>query len=745
MALGHAAVIGQTDPVTTRRPRPYPLGVHPVAGGVDVAVLAEHADRIQLCLFTPDGAGWAEERVDLPDREHGVWFGHVPGVAVGTRYGLRAHGDWDPARGRLHNPAKLLLDPYARAVGFPPGRVPGRLDVVPELFGHPVDAALQGPVTGPDPRDSAPFAPLGVVTGAPGAWPDETADPDRNRPGTSWADTVVYEAHVKGLTRRLPGVPQALRGTYAGLGHPATLEHLRRLGATAVELLPVHAIADEPHLAARGAVNYWGYSTLAFNAPHPGYAAASDPLAQLDEFRQMVFRLHEAGLEVLLDVVYNHTAEGGAGGPMLSWRGLDAATYYRLDPHGGFVDVTGCGNSLDFSQARVVQLTLDSLRYWVQVMGVDGFRFDLATTLARGRDGYEADHPLLVAIRTDPVLAGVKLIAEPWDVGPYGWRTGAFPPPFAEWNDHFRDGVREFWLQGAARAARGESPGGVRDLATRLAGSADVFPAGRGPLASLNFVTAHDGFTLADLTAYSRKHNEPNGEGGRDGSDNNRSWPHGPEGPTEDPEVLAARRRTLRNLLGTLLLATGVPMLVAGDEFGRSQGGNNNAYCLDDESTWLDWNLQPWQQRLLTTTTHLLRLRREHPVLHQNAFFAGRPVHHDGTKDLAWFAADGREMDHERWHDAGQRVLQMYLHAVDRGPQGRHLDPSLLVVVQGSAAPEQVRLPERRWGRSFELVWDSAFEEPPDHPHGPQTTVLEPGTVLAVAANTVQVYRIPPP
>jgi glycogen operon protein len=555
----------------------------------------------------------------------------------------------------------------------------------------------------------------------------------------------VYEAHVRGLTRRLDAVPQALRGTYAGLGHPATIEYLQRLGVTTVELLPVHAIGDEPSLVRRGLVNYWGYSTMGFFAPEPRYAASTEPLDTLDEFRSMVRALHAAGLEVVLDVVYNHTCEGGPGGPMLSWRGLDEATYYRLDGRGGYVDTTGCGNALDAREPVVLQMVLDSLRYWVSEMHVDGFRFDLAPTLARGRDGYEPDHPFLVAARIDPVLADVKLIAEPWDVGPYGWRTGQFPVPFSEWNDRFRDSVRDFWLPGTARAAHGEPTGGVRDLATRLAGSADVFAPHRGPLASVNFVTAHDGFTAADLTAYNVKHNEANGESNRDGTGDNRSWNHGVEGPTGDVDVLAGRRRSLRNLLGTLLLATGVPMITAGDEIGRTQHGNNNPYCLDDETSWVDWALEPWQEQLLETTAHLLRLRREHPVLRQSRFFAGRPVHSDGTKDLAWFGPDGAEMDHARWHDPSLRTLQMYLHAVVPDGQGNHVDPSVLVVVQGAAGTVDIRLPGRPWAGRYELLWDSAFDAPPGSPRGPQRATVQGGEVVPVSPSSLRVYATRPP
>jgi isoamylase len=703
-------------------------------------VLAAHAERVELCLLEDTPSGWKERRVDLPRQTHGVWHHHVPDVPIGQHYGLRVHGPWEPMRGHRHNPAKLLLDPYARAIAFPrSGNDPGRrLTLVPELFGHTVDGALHGDPAVADGRDSSPFAPLGVVTDPGAAW--DGPDP----PLVDWADTVIYEAHVKGLTKRLPGVPDDLRGTYAGAGHPATVEYLTRLGVTSLELLPVHAISDEDHLARRGRVNYWGYSTLGFSAPHPGYAAADDPLSVVAEFRAMVAALHQGGIEVLLDVVYNHTCEGGAGGPTLSWRGLDAATYYRLDGRGDYLDTTGCGNCLDFSQPRVIQQVLDSLRYWVSHLHVDGFRYDLATTVGRGRDGYDPDHPLLVAIRTDPILAGVKHIAEPWDLGPHGWRTGQFPVPFAEWNDHFRDGARGFWLDGARRAEAEESGGGVRDLATRLAGSADTFATSRGPLASVNFVSAHDGFTLADLTAYDRKHNESNGEGNRDGGDNNLSWNHGVEGDTDDEQVLAARRRSIRNLLGTLLLATGVPMLVAGDEFGRSQGGNNNAYCLDDETTWLDWDHAPWQQDLLETVRHLLRIRREHPVVRQDRFFAGRPVHADGTKDLAWFGPDGMEMDHGRWHDPALRVLQMYLHAVVPGEHGGHIDGSLLVIMQGNPDVTEVRLPGRPWAHTFELLWDSAYETPPGRPRGPRPTPVPPRALLNVPGDTVRVYRVPP-
>jgi isoamylase len=722
---------------------PGPLGVHLRSDGVQVAVLAGCADRVELCLVDEVDGRRCERRVPLAGRRHGVWYASVPDVGLGQRYGFRVHGQWEPVRGHRHNPAKLLLDPYARAIDLPvAGRGAGRLPIVPELFGHVVDEHLLGDPTVPDDRDSLQHAPLGVVTAPPDQRPRPAA------PRVPWADTVVYELHVKGFTQRLAGVPPELRGTYAGLAHPAAVDHLRALGVTTVELLPVHAIGDEVPLARRGAVNYWGYSTLSFFAPHPGYAAADDPVAVVAEFTAMVDALHAAGIEVVLDVVYNHTSEGGADGPTVSWRGLDQSGYYRLDGAGSYVDYTGCGNSLDFRQVGAVQQVLDSLRYWVGEIGVDGFRFDLATTLARGRDGYDPDHALLTAMRTDPALADVKLIAEPWDVGQHGWRTGQFPPPFAEWNDHFRDGARDFWLTGTARVRRGEPGGGVRDLATRLAGSADTFAWGRGPLASVNFLTAHDGFTLADTTAYDHKHNQANGEDNRDGSDNNRSYNHGVEGPADDPAVAADRRRSIRNLLGTLLMATGVPMLVAGDEFGRSQGGNNNAYCRDDETTWLDWDLAPWQHDLADTVRHLLRLRREHPALRQPHFFAGRPVHPDGTKDLAWFGADGTELDHDRWHDPSQRVLQMYLRAVHPEPGSaplapvHHVDGSLLLVVQGAGHPVDVRLPGRPWAHRYHLMWDSAVEAPPASTD--EASIGESaGAVVTVEPTSVRLYRVP--
>jgi glycogen operon protein len=690
--------------------------VHVTDDGIEIGVLAPHAEAVDLCLFDPyPGApgGHAERRVRLDGPDLGVFSARVPGVRPGQRYGLRAHGAWDPAAGLRYNPAKLLVDPYAYGLA-------GEVSFGPETYGHVVDDAAEGDPYGPaDPRDSAAHVPHGVVIDRrPGhrGPAGEAVDPAANRPYTPWDRTLVYEAHVRGLTLRHPEVPEDQRGTYAALAHPAVVEHLLTLGVTAVELLPVHASSSEPHLVAKGLSNYWGYSTLGFFAPHPGYAtrAAQDagPAAVLDELRTAVHALHAAGIEVLLDVVYNHTAEGGLPGQHLSLRGLDSAAYYLHD--GGhpaaLADVTGTGNTLDFRRPEVVRLALDSLRYWAQEVGVDGFRFDLAVTLGRGHAGFDPDHPFLVAAGTDPALHGLKLIAEPWDVGPGGWRTGQFPPPFAEWNDKFRNSVRSFWLADPGRAAHGLPEHRVRDLATRLSGSVDLFghsdpPLVRGPRASVNYVTAHDGFTAADLVAYEHKHNQANGEDNRDGSDDNRSWNHGVEGRVGTDsvavDIVPLRRRSIRNLLATLLLSAGTPMLTAGDEIGRTQRGNNNAYCQDSELSWLSWDVTGWRADLLATARHLTALRRAHPALRSTRFFTGRP-REEARPDLAWFDPTGDPFTYERWHDADLRTLQM-LRDVD--------GDAVLLVINGSLDPADVVLADDR-PTTWTLAWDSTWEHP---------------------------------
>ena len=711
--------------------RPFRLGVHLTEGGADAAVFASHATAVELCLIEPASkgmapSGWKERRIPLNGPEYGVWHAHVPGIAAGQEYGFRVYGPWDPASGLRHNPAKLLVDPYARAVV-------GELTYDADVFGQvvPDQSAPAGATPGTPAADAPP---------APPAGPDHAADSRESinhvphsvvvddhfdgwsapRPNIPWAETVIYEAHVRGLTKQLAGIPKELRGTYTGLASDVVIEHMRSLGVTTVELLPVHSFTPEEPLVQRGLTNYWGYNTLGFFAPHHAYATAAaqaaGPHAVLAEFKGMVERLHAAGLEVILDVVYNHTSESGADGPHLSFKGLDNTVYYLHDgaTPATYVDVTGCGNTLDFRRPRVVQLALDSLRYWVQEMGVDGFRFDLAVTLARGHNGFDPDHPFLVALQTDPVLAGVKLIAEPWDLGPGGWQTGGFPAPMAEWNDRFRDAVRAFWLADPGQAAHGTPGHGVSDLATRMAGSADLFghsdpPLVRGPVASVNFVTAHDGFTLADLVTYDYKHNEANGEGNRDGTDNNLSWSHGIEGPIppESPgvEIAHLRRRSVRNLMASLVLATGTPMIIAGDERGRTQRGNNNAYCQDGELSWLSWDESAESTDLLETTKHLLALRRAHPAIHSARFFDGRPLGGAGRQDLSWWAADGSPLVDGRWRDPAVRTVQMLR------SDPTNTSPGVLMVINGALDQVDVTLADDR-ATAWELAWDSVWENP---------------------------------
>jgi glycogen operon protein len=694
-------------------------GVRLVEGGAEFCVYAGHATAVEICLFDPGADGSdVERRVPLRHRAHGFWFDTIAGVGLGQRYAVRVDGAWDPDAALLHNRAKLLLDPYARAIE-------GEVHLDPSLYGHRVGADLRGDITVPDDRDSAPHMPRCVVVDTAFDWgPDEF-------PRRSLLQSLIYEVHVKSATRLHPGVPPELQGTYAGLAHPAFVEHLLELGVTAVELLPVHTFTHEPDLVLRGLRNHWGYNTMGFFAPQAGYASASDPQGVLDEFKTMVKDLHAAGIEVLLDVVYNHTAENSRDMMTLSWRGLDERAYYRLDGRGQDIDVTGCGNTLDLTHPVVARMVLDSLRYWVQECHVDGFRFDLAVALARGKDdAYDRNHPFLVALRTDPVLSRTKLIAEPWDLGIHGWRTGSFPPPFSEWNDRFRDTVRTFWLTDVRASRQGGARHGTQELATRLAGSQDLFDThGRGTIASINFVTAHDGFTLADLTAYDVKHNGANGHGGTDGSNDNRSCNHGVEGRTDDPAILAARRRTMRNLLGTLLLATGVPMINAGDEFGRSQRGNNNPYSQDNETSWMSWDHEPWQEDLLATTRHLVRLRQEHPVLRQRSFFSGRQVHADGSTDLAWFGNDGKAMG-DRWSDSGVEVVQALYDGVWLGQR------TVLLSFNGAAREVELALPTAPGATAYELLWDSNDDVP-----APSGEPVGAGTVVTMAAASMRVWR----
>ncbi|MGD3105837.1 glycogen debranching protein GlgX [Streptomyces sp. YGL11-2] len=746
------AVAGEplTAPADVRPGSPTPLGARCRTGpdgvaGTNFALWAGGAEAVELCLFDDEGQ---ETRHPLTELTHEIWHGFLPGARPGQRYGYRVHGRWDPWTGARWNPAKLLLDPYARAVDGDFGTYteagPGGPALPAQLYGHARDWPQQQYAdTVRDDRDSAPYVPKGVVVAD-----DEGGDVwrDDRRPKTPWPDSVLYELHVRGFTMRHPGIPEELRGTYAGLAHPAALDHLTRLGVTAVELLPVHQFAHEDHLVRRGLRNYWGYNSIGYFAPHAGYAATGTRGQQVGEFQRMVRALHDAGVEVILDVVYNHTAEAGELGPTLSLRGIDNRGYYRLQGDARrYADYTGCGNTLHVVQPNVLRLITDSLRYWVTEMGVDGFRFDLAAALARSMHDVDMLSPFLAVIAQDPVLRRVKLIAEPWDVGSGGYQVGAFPPLWTEWNDRYRDTVRDFWRGGAHD---------VRDLGYRLSGSSDLYAwGGRRPYASVNFITAHDGFTLRDLVTYEHKHNEANGEDNRDGTHDNRSWNCGAEGETDDPGVTALRRRQLRNLLTTLLLSTGVPMLVAGDELGRTQHGNNNAYCQDGPASWMDWSLldDPHWRALAALTARLIALRRAHPVLRRRAFFSGRPQRHGGLRDLAWFGTDGTEMTEPDWYAPGA-TLAMYLSGNDipqRDDRGiRVVDDSFLAVLHAGAQPRAVTLPGPPWAGAYELVVDTSAEgaDADGAADGGARTAVRyaAGAAVAVPGRTVLLFRVVP-
>ncbi len=671
-----------------------PLGATYDGRGAHFVLWSEAAEAVELCLFGADGA---ETRIGLTETTDCAWHCYAAGVRPGQRYGYRVHGPYDPSRGHRCNPAKLLQDPYARAID-------GELDPNAAVFG----AAGDPLATTADPRDSAAFVPRSVVAHDDFDWGDD------RRPAVPWADTVIYELHVRGFTRRHPEVPAHLRGSYAGLGHPAAISHLTTLGVTAVELLPVHQFVSEPVVTRRGLTNYWGYNTLAFFAPHAGYSAGGGGGGQIREFKEMVRSLHAAGLEVILDVVYNHTAEGGEDGPTLSFRGIDNRAYYRLKPGDPrrYTDYSGCGNTLDLRRPAMLRLALDSLRYWAGEMHVDGFRFDLAPALARSFHDFDRRSAFFAAIHQDPVLSRVKLIAEPWDAGDGGYQVGRFPTPWSEWNGAYRDTVRTFWSA---------APVGVRTLGSRLSGSSDLYQEpGRATFASVNFVTSHDGFTLRDLVSYERKHNEANQENDADGEHDNRSSNNGAEGETPDPEVNALRRRTVRNLLATLLVSTGVPMITAGDEMWRTQRGNNNAYCHDDETSWVDWQLDGGElegaRDLLAFTRRLIALRAASPVLRRPAFFSGQPAA-DGVKDLAWFRPDGGELTHDDWHAGSARTLGMYLNgrALHRGgPRGEPVvDDSYLAIFHAGQETVAFTLPGRAWAVGYQVVFDTAVDDPP--------------------------------
>ncbi|GLU48960.1 glycogen debranching protein GlgX [Nocardiopsis ansamitocini] len=690
----------------------YPLGATYDGSGTNFSLFSEIATGVELCLFDEDDT---ETRIVLTEKDGHVWHGYLPGVGSGQRYGYRVHGPHDPSRGLRCNPAKLLVDPYAKAID-------GRIDWHDSLFDYHFDDPAKV-----NTRDSAPYLPKCVVISPFFDWGNE------HRPNAPYHETVIYEAHVRGLTMRHPGVPESLRGTYAGLAHPVMIEYLKSLGVTAVELMPVHHSLPEHALVARGLTNYWGYNTLAFLSPDSGYAATGTRGEQVQEFKAMVKALHEADIEVILDVVYNHTAEGDHMGPTLSLRGIDNLSYYRVrdDDQRYYLDYTGCGNSLNARHPHSLQLIMDSLRYWVLDMHVDGFRFDLASALAREFHDVDRLSTFFDIVQQDPVISQVKLIAEPWDVGPGGYQVGNFPPLWTEWNGKYRDTVRDFW--------RGHPV--LPELASRISGSSDLYQAdGRRPVASINFVTCHDGFPLADLVSYNDKHNEANGEDNRDGTDDNRSWNCGVEGPTDDPGILSLRRRQVRNLLATLFCSQGVVMLSHGDEIARTQGGNNNAYCQDNEIAWMDWKHAEKQEDLLEFVRTLSHLRRAHPVFRRRRFFQGVSPNGDELRDIAWLRPDGAIMSDDDWGN-GQQALGIFLNGdaiTEPDPTGRRVhDGSFLLLLNAGATDVAFTVPDKSYGTAWETVLDTADPDISDRPFA-----LPDGTVTVIDRAFLMLKRV---
>jgi isoamylase len=695
--------------------RPYPLGATHDGSGVNFAVYAGNATAIELCLFESVDAAAERERIRLRELTGFVRHAYVPGLAPGQVYGYRVEGPYEPERGHRFNPHKLLVDPYARAVG-------GHLDWTGPVFGYRIgDPGMDLSCSN---EDSAGAVPKGIVVDDSFDWEGDALL------RVPLHQSIIYEVHVKGFTKLHPGVPEALRGTYAGLAHPAAVDHLQRLGITAVELLPVHELVDEGHLAERGLTNYWGYNTLNFFSPAARYAASREPGGQVREFKEMVKALHRAGIEVLLDVVYNHTAEGSELGPTLSLKGLDNRTFYKLVPDQPryYMNYTGTGNSLNADHPQVLKLIMDSLRYWVTEMHVDGFRFDLASTLAREQHHVSRLSSFFDAIHQDPVLSTVKLIAEPWDVGEGGYQTGNFPILWAEWNDKYRDTVRKFW--------RGDE-GIMAELAYRLTGSSDLYQDdGRHPYASINFIAAHDGFTLHDLVTYSEKHNEANGEDNRDGHDNNLSANYGVEGPTDDAGVIALRERQKRNFLATLFLSQGVSMLCAGDEMGRTQRGNNNAYAQDNEISWLDWELDELRTTQLEFTRYLIELQKRHPVFRRKKYFQGRRLRGSGVQDLTWLRPDGREMTDREWDAGWVRTLGVRLAGDALGEvdeDGELLqDDTLLLLLNAHHEPVDFTLPGEP-GIIWEVLVDTAVRDGranDRHASGAAVRIIDRGLLL---------------
>jgi isoamylase len=668
---------------------PHPLGVTCDGNGVNVALYSESATKVEFCVFDDDGS---ERRYELPDHTAYVHHGHVAGIEPGQRYGFRVHGPWNPHHGERANPAKLLIDPYALAID-------GDVTAGEALLGYDPADPME-----PNEADSAPLMPKCIVVDRSFDWGDDAP------PRTPLHQTVIYEAHVRGVSMTHPDVPHELRGTYAGMAHPAVIDHFVRLGVTAVELMPVHHFLTEGFLAERGFRNYWGYSTIGFMAPHGAYAATGQRGEQVTEFKQLVKAMHAAGIEVILDVVYNHTNEGNERGPTLSLRGIDNETYYRLsyDDRSRYVDFTGTGNSLNVQHPAALRLVMDSLRYWVTDMHVDGFRFDLATTLGRDHDHFDPRAAFFDIVHQDPIVGKVKLIAEPWDVGPGGYQLGNFPPQWSEWNGRFRDDIRDFWKG---------TPGTLGAFASRFTGSADIFDTGgRRPSASVNFVTAHDGFTLADLVAYEQKHNEANGEKNRDGHGDNRSWNGGAEGPTDDETINENRRRRVRSMLATLVLSQGVPMISGGDEIGRTQHGNNNAYCQDNELSWHDWASA--DRHLLEFTQRLVALRAAHPVFSRRYFFEGQRTMGSQLDDIGWFRPDGEPMHRDDWHVDHARAISVFLNGNAVGPHGpdreQLIDRSFLVMCNAGSDPLGFTVPVGLGGSRWRVVIDTSDPDSTD-------------------------------
>ena len=683
--------------------RPYPLGATWDGEGVNFALFSENATKVELCLFDPKDQDRETHRIRLEDRTDQVWHVYVPEVRPGQVYGYRVHGPYEPSAGHRFNPAKLLIDPYAKAFT-------GIIKWSDTMFGYRLGDPAEDMVI--DQRDNVSNIPKGVVVDQAFTW---GGDHLLKNP---WETTIIYEVHVKGFTMRHPDVPEAYRGTYAGLASPPVIEYLKKLGVTAIELLPVHHFVADRHLYDKGLTNYWGYNSIGFFSPDIRYSAFSSPGQKVYEFKTMVKTLHSAGIEVILDVVYNHTGEGNHLGPTLCFRGIDNVSYYRLVPDNPryYIDYTGCGNTLNVRHPRTLQLIMDSLRYWVLEMHVDGFRFDLASTLARELHDVDRLSAFFDIIQQDPVLSQVKLIAEPWDLGEGGYQVGNFPPGWAEWNGKYRDAVRGFW--------KGDV-GLVGETAYRLSGSSDLYEAsGRRPHASINFVTAHDGFTLHDLVSYNEKHNEANGEGNQDGTNDNKSWNCGVEGLSDDPAVNELRERQKRNFLATLLLSQGVPMICGGDEIGRTQRGNNNAYCQDNEISWFDWLLNKPQQQLLEFTRQLIALNRNHPVFNRRRFFQGRRIRGSEVKDLAWFGSNGKEMTDEEWN-MGFRTLGIRLagDAIEEmDSQGRPIvDDIFLMLLNAYHELVPFTMPVHKKKIRWECVFDTT------RPQNPKRTKLVRG------------------